>query len=134
MSSQRIPHIQSPFTGGPLSQSIHILYRQLRCMLPTEPDVDEEIKSIFKSRPILNLDIHLLDAINVEYKSFRKAFNRNSFRMNNILHFSDEQLRESEAELQNAKDLLEQRIISHVIEQVQNILDCRRYILLLLPF
>lgn len=136
----------SVFTGGgPISEPIRAVYRQLRCNLPADADIMGKVEEIASrtsahsthSRPSGipaisdgSKSSHL-DRIRSQADTLRKAFNRLYFIECNLLKFDDDGLKAAEETFQKSRNMIdsEDSSLVYITLMVEEHLKTRRYFL-----
>ena len=135
----------SIFTGGgPMSEPIRTIYRQIRGNLPADADIMEKVEEIASRtsagsthpRPsgipsVSNgsKSSHL-DRIRSQADTLRRAFNRRYFIECNLLKFDDDDLKEAEEELRKSRNMIdiEDSSLESIKKIVKHHLESRRYL------
>jgi hypothetical protein len=124
----------SVFTGGgPLSEPIRTIYRQLRRNLPVDADIMEKVEEI-GSRPRVHSTGSKnsnLDRIRSQADALRRAFNRLYFIECNLLKFDDDELKDAREAFQKSKNIIEGEDSSllYITMMAEEYLKTRRYFL-----
>ena len=127
--------------GGPMTEPIRKVYRQIRLNLPADVDMLEEIQRIASNRAPVHhlltrqegLDGTRLSLIKKLYAELRRAFNRQYFMECNLLHFRKAEIEEAELAFTRAKNALDfdcDNNLRNIVRQTETQLKRRRYPLL----
>lgn len=136
----------SVFTGGgPISEPIRTIYRQLRCNLPADADIMEKVEEIASRTSAHSIHssssgIHSisdgskgshLDRIRSQADTLRKAFNRLYFIECNLLKFNDDELKKAEETFHKNRNMIdsEDSSLEYITLMVEDHLKTRRYFL-----
>jgi hypothetical protein len=124
--------------GGPMTEPIRKVYRQIRLNLPADVDMLEEIQKLASKSSTdhtlltgqAGADNTQLSSIKRQYAELRRAFNRHYFMECNLLNFRKDEIKEAERAFTMAKNALDfdnDKNLNKIMTQMERRLNHRRY-------